>query len=327
MREIAERLRRVEDRLERLLASGWRTAAVEAVDLVEEADALTKLGLPALASRLREVGAASGEAEALPRIALSLTALRLIRARLAVDDPPPGSWLPIVDRAKRRPALSDRLVPLGRLLLGHREVWATARIRGAVLSEIVLLDPVPVAPSVEIRVSSNGESPVMIGGDDQETTTRMGNGAGISNDAVPWLRGQLQGHLRWQARFPLGANGEVQHCALTAPEWHLPKKQTDAFAPFRAALANGKLKDGQWALAASNLRAIELDPAETDRYVWPDTAASAAFPNSAPEPAWVLAWTPKDLIVPLAILIPGDASRDARLIHLVPGSPTVSLAR
>ena len=35
MEMVAERLRRVEDRLERLLASGWRNAGAEAADYVE----------------------------------------------------------------------------------------------------------------------------------------------------------------------------------------------------------------------------------------------------------------------------------------------------
>lgn len=326
MKEVIDRLRRVEDRLERLLASGWRIAAAEAADLTDEADALAELGLLDLANRLRMVGRANGESEALPRIALALTAIRLIRARLPADDPPPGSWGPLVDRTTRRAASFDRLVPLGRLALGDEEVWACARIRGVVAFEIVLLYPVWMEPrSREHVASSSGGFQPSLAQDDPDAAAKSGRPATVSMPSVPWLYKHLRGHLRWQARYPLGANGEAQLFTLTDAEWRLPEGQVDLFAPFREALDRGKLKDGQRVLAAGELRAMKLDPAQAESCVWPDPAVSAAFRAAAQERVWTLAWARSDQIVPLAILIPGDASRGARLVHLVPGNPTVAL--
>src|SRR4051812_27326378 len=103
MQEIAERLRRVEDRLERLLASGWHHASAEAADLAAEADTLAALGLEALAERLRAVAAATRADEALAAIALATAACRLLRARLPADSPPPGAWTPLAAPDGPRP--------------------------------------------------------------------------------------------------------------------------------------------------------------------------------------------------------------------------------
>lgn len=291
MNEVVGRLRRVEDRLARLLASGWRNAAGEAADLAGEADALAALGLGELTNRLRKVAAAADETEALPSIALSLAALRLLRARLPVDDAPPGSWTPLVAPAKRKASPPDRLVPLGSMALSDGEAWACVRVRGLVAVEWVLVDP----PQND-RAAARDFSP-------------------------PWLRGQLYAHQRWQARYPLGASGEVQRSSVVDATWKIPAGDDDLFAHFREELTGGKLKDGQRVLAGGDLRTMELDPAESDHYVWPDPAASTAFRSAASGRVWALVWTPGNLIAPLAVLVPGGLFRRPRLVHLVPGNP------
>src|SRR5262249_28073296 len=96
VQEIRNRTLRVEDRLERLLAPGWRNAGAEAADLAGEADALAALGLERLAQRLRAVTAAPSVDEALPAIVLAAASCRLLRARLPAATAPPGPWAPLL---------------------------------------------------------------------------------------------------------------------------------------------------------------------------------------------------------------------------------------
>ena len=93
-RELVERLRQVEERLERLLTSGWRQSRTEAADLRQDADALAEAGLPELAARIRAVAEANDPAEALQAIALATSACRLLRARLPAEAVPEG-WTPL----------------------------------------------------------------------------------------------------------------------------------------------------------------------------------------------------------------------------------------
>src|SRR5688500_8977104 len=79
----ARLVRRVEERLERLLESGWRNAGQEASQLTEEAEALALAGMERLAQRLREVAAAKAAADGLAAVTVALAACRLLRARLA----------------------------------------------------------------------------------------------------------------------------------------------------------------------------------------------------------------------------------------------------
>src|SRR4051812_695792 len=59
MRDVIARLEGTEQRIERLLASGWRARGAEADALAAEADALDTIGLTALAARLRAVAGAA----------------------------------------------------------------------------------------------------------------------------------------------------------------------------------------------------------------------------------------------------------------------------
>ena len=104
-RELVERLRQVEERLERLLTSGWRQSRTEAADLRQDADALTEAGLPELAARVRAVAEANDSAEALQAIALATSACRLLRARL------PGRECRRAGRRSRRPGGSHAQAP------------------------------------------------------------------------------------------------------------------------------------------------------------------------------------------------------------------------
>ncbi|HYF95333.1 MAG TPA: hypothetical protein VD969_24240 [Symbiobacteriaceae bacterium] len=179
MQEIANRLRLLEDRLERLLASGWRNAGAEAADFATEAAALIEAGLPALGERLGRV-ATVGAGEALGAAAMALAACRLLRARLPADAPLPGNWAPL-SKPKQRTAVVDRVVPVCRVPHGGGEAWAGVRLRGMHAEDLVL-----VAPTGAPR---------------------------------PWLRHVLEGGLRWQERHLLGASGEYQVCTMANPGW------------------------------------------------------------------------------------------------------------
>src|SRR5437870_3901374 len=131
MQAMAERLRRVEDRLERLLASGWRNAGAEAADLAGEADGLAALGLAHLAERLRAVAAAPSAAEALPAIALASAACRLLRARLPTDAAPAGRWAHLLQADDPPETAAERLIPVARMAVGDGEAWACVRLVGS----------------------------------------------------------------------------------------------------------------------------------------------------------------------------------------------------
>src|SRR4051812_49085225 len=92
LRDLVAALDDVEERLARLLVSGWRNAAAEARDLSAIADALAAANLPETAARVRAVAEATSAEEGLRAVALASNACRLARAQLAEDLTPQGRW-------------------------------------------------------------------------------------------------------------------------------------------------------------------------------------------------------------------------------------------
>lgn len=286
MQDVAQLARRVEDRLQRLLASGWRHAGQEAQELMAQADTLTQQGLPELAWRLRQVAAAGDATEALAAVAMSLAALRLLRAHLPVDDPPSGNWSELASTTRKRPLL-DRLLPVSRLTLASGEAWACVRLRGTQPSELVLLTPVQSPP------------------------------------ASPWLRCPLQGRLRWQGRYALGTGGEVQLCTVLEATWDdPPAPEEDPLALFRSTIAKGKLQEDMSVFkSGSALRCKRLDSAALDACVWFGDDVQRAFQDaSGGDDAWALIWQQGPLVTPLCVVIPGGLLRKALVAPLVPGA-------
>jgi hypothetical protein len=308
-RDVGERLREIEDRLERLLASGWRHAGAEAAALAGEAEALAGLGLAELAGRLRHVAEAGTAGAALPAIALALAACRLFRARVAADDAPAGEWGPLAAPRRRAGVLAygrapDKLLPIGRMAVGDGEAWACVQLRGTLAHEWFLVDPVAPPP--------------------ERTGPRSWGHAG----EPPWLRGLLGGYLRWQARYPVGASGEVQRCVLEggAPA-EMDEAETRLLTGVLAAVANRAPKDGMTVLGGrGGLRLRLLEPSEVDTYVWPDPAAARAFAGAGPGTVCALTWVDGAAIKPLALISPPGFMKQAALIHLVPGCPATPLA-
>lgn len=324
---VAARLRAVEDRLERLLAAGWRNAAAEAVELTEEAEALAALGLGELAGRLRAVAAAGDAPAALGAIALAVSACRLLRAHLPAQVAPPGAWAPLAAQGRRGEPSRDRLLPLARLALGNGEVWACAQLNPAG-GMWVLIEPLELAAGAERPAPEQRARRGLIG-------SLLGRAKGalpaagtpMSSQAGPWLRRQVRGRLRWRASYPLGAQGEVRHGVLDEPEWlTAPDSVDELAAPFRAALAAGEVEDGLPLIASrGGLQIKKLDPSSSQTFVWPDPAAAAAFEQAASGQVWALVWAAGHLTAPLAVLRPGTGQQPAGLTHLVAGNPTDDL--
>ena len=302
-------MRTAEEHLERLLAAGWRNARAELPALAEDAAALAEAGASATASRLRRVVDATGAPvpdgaqTALPAVSLALAACRQLRARLP-GGAPAGTWAPPAPHPTSVRAGATRLLPLARLALEDGEVWACARMRNGWPAEWVLVDPPPPpAPSTPASAAAL--------------------------DPPRWLGEVLNGHLQWRARYPLGADGEVERYALLGP----PSPVKDSpFLPglqsFRRLLSRNGLKDGGAIGGGGDLRFRRLDHAEADAYRWPDRASRDLFAAATNGQVWALAWSGRQEsapIDPLAILVPGRLLRRPALMHLVPGLPTTPL--
>lgn len=306
MQEVADRLRRLEDRLERLLASGWRNAGAEAASLAAEGEALAEAGLPGLGERLAKVAAAAGGApvgtapvgadavgaapatsaptagadEALPAVAMALAATRLLRARLPADAPPPGAWAPLsapAPGARKRVPAGDRVVPVCRVPHAEGEMWVGVRLRGSFAEELVLVEP--------------------------------------TGEHRPWLRHVLEGSLRWQARHQLGASGDYQVCTVTNPSW------TDLEEDALLLVPKDPRKDQLIFSGGGGLRLVQVVPDDLHVYAWLHPSMMEAARVALQHSQWALAWVDGALVAPLAVLSPGGLLRRARLYQLVPGAP------
>jgi hypothetical protein len=283
---VVERVQRVEERLCRLLAGGWRNAGDDLGELGVESAALTEFGLPEVGARLRAVATAASPTEGLRAISLALTACRLVRVRLAPDEAPAGEWAPIAQGPRK--AATSRLLPLARVASAEGEVWSCLWLQGGFGVKWVLIEP-PRAPS----------------------------GAEVG-ELVSWLVRPLAGRLRWRQRLPLSAGGDVEVCALDDAVWAKPYAANDhPLAVLFNGLKTGKLDENAW-LGHGSLKAIPFDPDQLDAYVWPDPAVPAALAASRGRLAgpWALATTVQG-VVPLALV----ACDPPRVVHLVPGVP------
>ena len=295
---VIERLLRIEERLERLLASGWRTSGAEAVQLAAEAEELAGAGLEQFAQRLRAVAVAMSAAEALPAIALAATASRLLRAHLG-GDPLPANCQPVETSTAR--AVTAELIPLARSIVMGREVLSCASGQQWLLIE-------PPAPEQGL-----------------DLLHELSQASGLAGGGR-WLSWRLRGLLRWRATLPLGADGDVQLCAIDDFALLPPDKDADPLAHIRRALASDGLKGG---LSLHGMRrgvqVKRLDPAKAADYIWLDPGSEQPFRAAGESEAWALAWVDASLIAPIALLKPQNGSPPL-LVHLVPGLPADVLA-
>ncbi|HEX5414859.1 MAG TPA: hypothetical protein VFZ25_04275 [Chloroflexota bacterium] len=284
---LADRVRRVEDRLERLVAVGWRNAEADRAALRAEIPRLEALGLPELAGQARAVVDAGGEGFLLTSTqALHFT--RLLRARLAEPAVPPGAWEPFPTARRRRSARSlDRVVPIGRVPLGGGEVWACGRPRGT-QNDWILIEP---------------------------WSDEVG---------TPWLAGMVGGRLRWRGRYPLGAAGEVTLAELTEPHRLVisDEEQQRPLAVFYELLGENKPFDSVPLVGVgARVQVTQASREDAAGYAWPDPAMARAFVVVASEPVWVVAATDGRAWTPLVVVNPPGTDEAPSLVHLVEGNP------
>ena len=316
-RLLLELILRVEERLTRLLTSGWRQTRAEAADLQQDADALSEAGLPELGARVAAVAGAADAASALQAIALASSACHLLRARLLVSEPPDG-WQQIRPPKPRKRTTEDTVMPLARLQVGDLEVWACS---WPARNQVVLLEPpLPALPEPAPEPANAGSLMARF-------QRQLGRALGGEKDDAPpshWLRHQLRGSLRWEARYPLGAAGDIAACTLHDASWLTSPDSGDAeqLRTFRMALAANKVREEatiSWSV--SGLRTMRLDRNESTAYAWLDPSTAEAFQMYSDLNPLALVWLADNVVAPLALLEPGESGRQSRIVHLVPGLP------
>jgi hypothetical protein len=324
-RDLVEMLLRVEERLTRLLTSGWRQAGGEAADLRGDAEALTDAGLPSLGARVAAVAAATDAASALQAIALAASACQLMRTRLLAVEPPPD-WPLIRPPKSHKRTTDDTVVPLARLTVDGTEVWASA---WSARNQVVLLEgPFPDAPQALMLAAQPPPEPTGMLGRLQRRISRAldGTTAGEQEPPSAWIRQPLGGTLRWAGRHPIGATGDIAVCSLDDAHWtEAPKKddQSDQFQAFRTSLGANQLRSGftlTWAL--SGLKVMVLDQREWAAYAWIDQSAAAAFGQYDDPSPLALVWQIDQIVTPLALLEPGTSGRKSKVVHLITGLPS-----
>jgi hypothetical protein len=282
---LVDRLVEIEERLSRLLVSGWRSAAAEAGELRHLAASIDGSGATELAARLTAVANAENAEDALRAIALATAACRLLRVHVAADVPAEGRWRTFADGAAS--GHLDRVIPLGTLTIPDGgdgqplDVWSCLRMRGAFSADWILLKPVDLSPV--------------------------------------WLRRALQGRLRWIGRFPLGA-AEVQLCelAFAAPAPGFQPGQ-DPLEPFLATLRAETLEDDAWVLGGGGvLRAREYDPDAMAGYAWTNNSAPAWLREALRPAEWLLIWVQDEVETPVAAV-----QEDGAVVHLIPADDEI----
>jgi hypothetical protein len=315
-RALTEQVRHVEERLERLLASGWRQAAAEAADLEPIADTLREAGLAELAARVHAVVRAADASAALQAIALAASACQLMRLRLETGAAPQG-WRQVPRPKSHQGTTNDTLVPLCRLIMDQNEAWVCA---WPARSQIVLLAPPPLelpevaAPPMSVGVLARLKQSV-----DQAIGRPKGNTA-------VWLHRRVRGSITWQGRWPVGAGGDLPLCALDNARW-VEADEAERHDQYRD-LIHGLAREqasysGMVGWSGVILSVGELEQARSAEYDWLDPSMAAAFKTHARSTAWALFALAHPLSIPLALLMPG---RTPRIVHLVPGLPCEPLA-
>lgn len=288
LQDIAAYIRQIEERLERLLASGWRNAAHEAQGFTADADTLSALGLQTVAGRLREVASAHDAMTALRAIVLATESCRLLRAHLAETVAlGPGA----VRLHARRPRANDRvsLLPLCRLTVDGEEVWSCLRSRGYAWEWLVLDPPGERAPQ------------------------------------VPWLTARVSGIPVWRGRYPVGAGAELTRVALCESAVSA-LADDDSHQPVLRDLQSGKIRSTQlplWGGGYLRLDRLQAMPVAAMRAL-DDHFHAEEILDQHEDSAWGLVW---DQLGERALVAAFAARADGmRVIHLVPGCPAEKIA-
>ena len=323
---VQEALNTLEVRLERLLASGWRSSSEDRLALRDLADQLVALGFDELTARVRAVADADEAREGLARVALARATCRILQARLGqtrsddqfeVESPSTnGAGAPVV-----------RLLLVSRLLVEGEARWVTVRIQRGVATDLVLVVPTVAdePPAMETPVDGGLAGRLIRRARAAADALGGQNGPRAASDAW-WLRAQLESSLRWKARIPLGGSAEVDLCSATVGS--TPASPADGRGPafgFRAALDKGHVPENFPIVQGGPLRIRQVSTEDLDSYVWLDPTARETFRRAAGAQAWAISWGEGGLITPLALVAPRRALHASELIHLVPGAPSVPI--
>lgn len=282
--DIAAYIRQIEERLERLLASGWRNAAHEARSFASDGEILADLGLPAVAERLRAVATADDPVEALRAVVLAITSCRLLRAHLAGEtQPAPGATLLQARRA--RGADRATLLPLCRLAVQGEDVWSCIRSRGYAW-EWLLLDPPTMA------------------------TTE-----------APWLTVRASGFPAWRGRYPFGEAAEVTRVALSEPAITALTSESED-QPLLRELRTGKIRSAQLPLWGGGYLRLDRMQAPTLAQLprLDERFSPEIMSERYGDALWGLVWEQhgeRALVAAFAACADG-----LRVVHLVPGCPS-----
>jgi hypothetical protein len=301
MQEAADRLRRLQGRLEQILVSGWQHAHDDLGAITAEADALSAYGLDSPAERVRRVATASDAGEALAAVSLAVATCRLLQVRIAADARPEGDWAALRPTGRRTQPARERFMPISRIVVEATEVWACVRLHGGLAAGLHLLElPAGVTTPAESATPNRDTS-------------------------APWLQWQVEGSPRWRARYRWGSEKEIDHCALVDVEWQ-QTLELEVGLPTILDQAIDTAKSGQQgAIVRGNVpvRAQLLDENAIKDCLWLDPSHPDLFRASAHETSWALVWSQAGTVTPLAAIRPGQRSRPAAMLHFVPGEQSV----
>ena len=271
----------------------------------------------------RQPGRPAGQAVTMRTIGALDRAGRFVRVTLpsTLAEPVPDGWAPPTPPKSRSRTSVDTVLPVARLWLDGREVWAFARpARGP----WQLLDP-PLPADTARPSELPQQAPDGIIG-----RLRQQLGQALGPPAAPpshWLTRRLRGRLVWQARHPLGADGQVTRCTLHEPTWVDEPDDRDNLQVFSQMLAGSTPLTSAYIFAVvGGFRLLELRRDDAAAYVWLDSAAAEAFRTPSAETCWALVWMDGAAVVPVALVAPAGHGSPARLTHLIPGLPSDALA-
>jgi hypothetical protein len=293
LQDVDELLCLVEDRLARLISSGWRLGSGEAETFVADADSLAAAGLQALACRLRSLATAASPIEALGAATLAASACRLIRAQIAPVEPQVDDWRPLVNPKRQWSREEDAVLPLCRFSLVGTEVWSCLRSRGFSVEWVLLQSP-------EI----------------------------VTDDDPHWFRRPLFGHLHWQERHPIGSLYDVQVHRLNGAAWEpsgpLPP---DQFAVFRRRFRAENLRESKIPIwGGGSVRMAPFDRDAVDGCQWFDDEVRDRLLRETSEHCWALSWEQAEVQVVIALLDQEDErGRRRRIVHMLPDMPSTEL--
>jgi hypothetical protein len=229
----------------------------------------------------------------------------------------PDGWAPLSPSRRKVGAGTDMLVPVARLVLEGREVWACAH---PPRNQLLLVEP--PFPVEEPEPSVAPPAPAgLVGRLRRQMDRVLGSESG---PPAPWMYHLLRGRLVWRARYPLGADRDVSLCALEQPAWETSGSETVQYGvqAFYQTLTARVLVNGAVVFpSGGGFRLMELERDDPAAFVWLDSSAAEAFGRAPTKKVWSIVWTVGNTIAPIALVTRGDRGSRPCLTHLIRGTP------